>query len=784
MLRRTNRMFNGGRAVETLSTHAYDRHTGFAQAMTAGLDGMDFTVDYLGRHTAQRLRMPGMGERTTRTTLSPNDRPLEQRDVHGVTRRFTYDLLGRLSKVTDEHVDVTLTYDALSRLSSRVAATEVASMVERRSYGADGRLCLQSWEHSTSGGTQRHAIALTWEADGKLIRRRYLDDADRCIRDEVMGYDARGRLVDHDVREARSGAWPRDEAGREYRRQIFVFDAIDNLTRVETTFVAGGSNVATLHYDAIDPDRLAYITETSGAGMSMSYDPNGAMIELHDRDGAHTIGFDAAARLTSVGHANGSSTRYRHGPGNRITGVIRDGQLANRIFEDGRLACIVSSSGETRRYVRIGATLVAETALSAGVRTWLVGGDMQGSIVVEGGTTRTYGAYGVGTVPSGGATTAFAGEVPEPVSNWYLLGQRAYVPAMRRFISPDPFSPFDRGGLNRYAYCGGDPIGRIDPSGNSWLNIGLAIFGIATAAVAAVISGGAALAAVAAAAGPLAGAVSTPSVIALSAAAAIDVVSLVAEGGSALATITGDDSLASVFGTIALATGVLGTAAGLASVAKATVRAGRRLANGRFGTRAPAIAARSEIDPAWLHRPLGGDDSVHVVRSPHIPSAKFDRRTRVGLKAEWRSGTRNGATHYAVDVQVTVSEIMDKVKEIALTLPPQREVTPFYVYGGAHGAADRSTWDANGVRLGADPQIRQAYDGLLDWPAHLLALKNYRLEYVHVPDLHVTTFEKHLTFPGIHFHGSCWSLADPRVLNASGMGPATVYSTHPVTSYP
>ena len=36
-----------------------------------------------------------------------------------------------------------------------------------------------------------------------------------------------------------------------------------------------------------------------------------------------------------------------------------------------------------------------------------------------------------------------------------------------RFNSPDSWSPFGDGGLNAYAYCGGDPMNQADPTGHS-----------------------------------------------------------------------------------------------------------------------------------------------------------------------------------------------------------------------------------------------------------------------------------------------------------------------------
>ena len=41
---------------------------------------------------------------------------------------------------------------------------------------------------------------------------------------------------------------------------------------------------------------------------------------------------------------------------------------------------------------------------------------------------------------------------------------------MMRFQGPDNLSPFDKGGLNAYAYCNADPVNLADPSGHSPLS--------------------------------------------------------------------------------------------------------------------------------------------------------------------------------------------------------------------------------------------------------------------------------------------------------------------------
>ncbi|VVQ00561.1 hypothetical protein PS910_03767 [Pseudomonas fluorescens] len=63
---------------------------------------------------------------------------------------------------------------------------------------------------------------------------------------------------------------------------------------------------------------------------------------------------------------------------------------------------------------------------------------------------------------------AFNGEVRDAQTALYFLGAgyRAYNTRLRRFQSPDSWSPFGEGGLNTYAFVKGDPINQTDPTGH------------------------------------------------------------------------------------------------------------------------------------------------------------------------------------------------------------------------------------------------------------------------------------------------------------------------------
>ncbi|WP_409522330.1 RHS repeat-associated core domain-containing protein [Pseudomonas sp.] len=63
----------------------------------------------------------------------------------------------------------------------------------------------------------------------------------------------------------------------------------------------------------------------------------------------------------------------------------------------------------------------------------------------------------------------FNGERLDCRAGVYLLGNgyRGFSPALMRFVAPDSWSPFGAGGLNSYAYCTGNPVAGVDPSGHT-----------------------------------------------------------------------------------------------------------------------------------------------------------------------------------------------------------------------------------------------------------------------------------------------------------------------------
>ncbi|EHQ41799.1 RHS repeat-associated core domain-containing protein [Myroides odoratus DSM 2801] len=317
-----------------------------------------------------------------------------------------------------------------------------------------------------SKGTQLR-LERSWLANG-LLNRQVTQLNGNSIKEEDYTYDVRNRLVEYHI----SGSeFPRDGYGQAFRKQMYEYDALNNLLTVETTLENYQVDVADYHYENhADPTQLTSVThslEIYPATIDLQYDTCGRMTV---DEAGRNLSYDAFGRLVELEGAQDSS--YQYNANNQLVNqtvagdkncqlYYRAGELVNQVLveEDKKV-----------RWIKSGASCLAvnddqDVTLTANGQNesllWSVkNSDSKGEL-------HQYGAYGQGEAEE--YLPAFNGERKDPISGHYHLGNgyRSYSPVLMRFTCPDSMSPFGAGGINAYAYCAGDPINLIDPSGHS-----------------------------------------------------------------------------------------------------------------------------------------------------------------------------------------------------------------------------------------------------------------------------------------------------------------------------
>jgi len=136
-------------------------------------------------------------------------------------------------------------------------------------------------------------------------------------------------------------------------------------------------------------------------------------------------------------------------------------------YYQGQKLSTIGSTNQMSAVLHCSFAPLAEQRVGASDNTVLIATDTASSVVHAEGAS-TYAPYGHFDFSRHGSVLGFNGQARDPVTHCDLLGngRRVFNPVLMRFNSPDNFSPFDLGGINAYAYCGGDPINYADPTGN------------------------------------------------------------------------------------------------------------------------------------------------------------------------------------------------------------------------------------------------------------------------------------------------------------------------------
>jgi len=226
-----------------------------------------------------------------------------------------------------------------------------------------------------------------------------------------------------------------------------IYDALNR--RADLQRSNGVDNA--LAYDPVG--RLQSLTHRNPAGVldqqTYSSDANGNRLSKTGPQGTTTYSWDSRNRLTGITAPNGSQTTFRYDAFGNLFSQQAPGPAGD----------------QTTRYLTDDLSNVVRQTISSGSIT----------------QTFSYEPYGQSSTPT---TTTFpiqyTGRLPVSDGLYYYRA-RFYDPVAGRFLSEDPIGL--AGGINLFAYVGGNPVGFIDP-------LGLAPLGSATISIGAQVGFG------------------------------------------------------------------------------------------------------------------------------------------------------------------------------------------------------------------------------------------------------------------------------------------------------
>ncbi|AZZ36482.1 hypothetical protein CIK05_06655 [Bdellovibrio sp. qaytius] len=361
---------------------------------------------------------------------------------------YSYGVDEKLEKVGDEQIS----YDVFS---SRISGTKTTagsnSITDSYQYNEYGELSTYTVK---SGNTAIYSLNLSYDLLGKIIKK--VEAIKGNSQTFEYAYDLGGRLIE--VKQNGS------------LKSKYSYDLNDNRT---SGIVSGQTITASLD----NQDRLiSYNSE------NFEYNNNGDLISRKNNLTSQSVqyAFNSFGKITSVLMGSKTVEYQMDGYGRRAINSINGTPQNTYLYKDQiRLAGVVGVNGIALQAFGYGSKFHVPDIMVMNNETYRIITDQLGSVrlvvkVADGSIVQEmlhddFGRLLKNTNP-GFQPFGFAGGLYDANTGLVQFGARWYDPQVGRWISKDPVG-FNGGDTNLYAYVGGDPMSKIDPTGLADLDL-------------------------------------------------------------------------------------------------------------------------------------------------------------------------------------------------------------------------------------------------------------------------------------------------------------------------
>ena len=399
-------------------------------------------------------------------------------DYAGNEYEYTYDDAGRLDTISlDDDVLADYTYDSSGSI------TKVTYPEGYTEYTYDNAFRLLSIANKKDDNSVINGYTYTYDLVGNQLTKDDIRYNSGTFDITYYTYDAAGRLISETC----------DNTGY----LTYAYDLNDNLIRkryeVSTDLAPVIEYNGTQYLEADKENIYSYnnlnqlireteinklygfeswgIEETLNIVKNYSYDANGNMTSVQstgDVTGTQTYTYNYRNQLVEYTDSSNNTTTYTYdGNGMRISKT--KGNVNTQYYWDRGYVSNEATGANVTATNHIGAQgIFARTIGTTAHYLFKNGhGDVENIYPQETGATSsyTYDAYGniyrYSPTYNDNIPITYTGEYLDEESGLIYLRNRYYNPSIGRFITEDPI----KDGFNWYAYCSGNPVTFVDPTG-------------------------------------------------------------------------------------------------------------------------------------------------------------------------------------------------------------------------------------------------------------------------------------------------------------------------------